>query len=151
MINSNYVAKRYEDLNADTCMVNNQSVQSTVAAGQSANIDLKLTDDHFITGSILLANNANFGDVVTLQVMDRDLNLQGIYGAGITTMYPNYPVLRQFVTNWGVSADTQLKIDKTHSYPAKIMAGLYLRAIYTSTGTSNVNVILNYELHIVLV
>src|SRR5271165_1961125 len=102
MINSTYVAKRFEDLNADSCMVDAQSVQGTVTAGQTANIDLKLNDDHFITGLEVVANNSNFGDTVTMQVVDTDGVLPAKYGAYWTSqqpiLYPNYPVLRQFAT-----------------------------------------------------
>ena len=124
MINSTYTPKRFEDLNADSCMVDNIGIQGTAAAGTTTNIDLKLTDDHLITGMDVSADNATFGDTVSLQVVDKDLMLEGIYGAGITTMYPNYPILRQFGTNFGINSDTQIKLSKTHSYPAKIIAGL---------------------------
>ena len=154
MINSTYAPKRYEDLNSDSCTVDNQTIQDVADAGTSTNIDLKLTDDHLITGIQLIVENANFGDTVTMQVVDNDGVLPTVYGPYWTAeqpvLYPNYPVLRQFATNWGLSSDVQVKFDEGQLYPAKIIAGLYIRIIYTSTGTSNVNVIANYRLHMVL-
>lgn len=151
MQNSTYVPKRFEDLNSDTCMLNSQGLTHTATAGVSTNLDYKLLDDHILTGLELLANSSNFGDTTTLQVVDKDLMLQGIYGAGITTMYPAYPVLRQFGTNINLPSDTQLKINKQGVYPARIITGLYLRLIYNSTGSTDVSVAVNYVLHKLLV
>jgi hypothetical protein len=154
MINSTYVAKRFEDLNSDACMLNAQSATATIAAGSTTNVDLQLTDDHFITGLEAVANNSNFGDTVTMQIVDNDNVLPTAYGAYWTTeqpiLYPTYPILRQFATNWAINSDTQLKFAQTALYPAKVIAGLTVRAIYTSTGTTNVNVAMNYELHKIL-
>ena len=151
MINSTYIPKRYDDLNADSCMVDDQGIQGSIPAGTTANIDLKITDDHLITGVQMSANNANFGDSVSLQVVDKDEMLEAIYGSAITAEYPNYPILRQFATNWRINSDTQVKLDKDKLYPAKIIDGLYLRVVYTSTGSTDVDIITNYELHKVLI
>ena len=150
MINSKFAPINYDILNIKDCMVNNQGVQQTISNGITGNIDLKLTDDHLLTGVQVIVDKSVFGDTLNLQVCDKDLMLQGVYGAAITTMYPNYPILRQFATNWVVNSDCQIKISKEKLYPAKIYAGLYLRCSYTSTGTVPVNVAVNYDLHICL-
>src|ERR1019366_4247485 len=134
MINSTYVPKRFEDLNSDTCILNAQGAAGTITAGTTANIDLQLTDDHIFTGMTVLATNSVFGDTATLQVVDKDSILASI--PGISIMYPTYPIMRQFGTNLNLPADVQTKIDKEGMYPAKVIAGLYIRLIYTSTGTS---------------
>lgn len=150
MINSTYAPKRFEDLNADGCMLNEQGVQDTVTAGQTTFIDLTLTDDHLLTGLQISANGTSFGDTINLQVVDKGSMLQNLYGSAITTMYPNYPVLRQFGTNIALCSDQQFKIEKEKMYPAKVIGGLTLRVIYHSIGSTNVNVAVNYELHKVM-
>jgi len=149
MINSTYSPKRFEDLNADTCMLNAQGISGTAIAGTATNIDLHITDDHIFTGMTVMANSSAFGDTLTLQVVDKDSLLANI--PGISTMYPNYPVLRQFGTNLCIVSDAQTKLTKEGTYPAKVIAGLYIRIIYTSVGSINVDLSVNYELHKVLV
>jgi len=151
MINSVSAPKRFEDLNSDSYMLNAQGVTGTAIAGTSTNIDLSLTDDHIFTGLELMASSTTFGDTVTFQVVDKTSMLIGIYGAGITSIYPAYPVLRQFGTNLNLPSDEQMKISKEGSYPAKVLAGLCIRCIYNSVGTTNVSVGINYEIHRVLV
>jgi hypothetical protein len=152
MQNSTYTPKRFEDLNADCCMVNDQGCQATIPAGTTGNMDLKLIDDHLLTGVQISAHGSAFGDSINLQVIDKDLIIESAYGHAIAVVkYPNYPVLRQFSTNWKINSDTQMKLDKEKLYPAKVIAGLYLRATYTSTGSTDVDLIANYELHILTV
>jgi hypothetical protein len=152
MINSTYAPKRFDDLNADCCMVNNMGVSITVTAGSTGTLDLLLSDDHLITGLELMAMNSNFGDLVTLQVVDTNNMLLNAYGSAyVTANYPQYPVLRQFATNCVVNSDTQVKLIKEKTYPAKVNAGLTIRCLYTSKGSSDVNLAINYELHKLLV
>lgn len=154
MVNSTYTPKRFEDLNSDAVMLNGQCAAGTATAGAATNIDLQLTDDHIITGMTVIANGSNFGDTVTMQVIDNAGIVSAMYGVNWTamqpTLYPNYPILRQFATNIMLPSDIQTKINKEAMYPAKVLANLYLRLIYSSTGTTNVSVAVNYELHKVL-
>lgn len=108
--------------------------------GQSHNIDLKLADDYLMTGASVIVKDATFGDKFSLQVIDID----NILGYGSNT------VLLQTITDWGVVADKQDQGSLAAGYPAKIVAGLYLRMIYISIGTINPSVIINYHLHKVL-
>lgn len=116
----------------------NPGVSSTVPAGTSINLDYTLTDDCLITGSWILTNNGNYGDTINFQIIDSS----GIYGT------PG-AILNQFINNWYLPpiVNEQINVE----YPAKIYAGLTLRVIYTSTGTNDVFLAINYKLHKVLI
>jgi hypothetical protein len=137
MNNSILQLNRIEAFATDNVSVNNQGVLGTAIAGHVTNIDLKMLDDNFIIGGILHTLNTKFGDHVILQVIDID----NILGFGPNT------VLGQYCTTWYLRDDQQEQLDENNPYPSKIAAGLYLRLIYTSTGETDVTVIINYRLH----
>jgi hypothetical protein len=139
MQNSTVKINRSELFSTDNVNFNAQSASGTVTAGTTGTIDLKMLDDNFITGGMLLTNGAVFGDHVSLQVIDID----NVLGLGANT------VLGQYMSSWGVRSDVndQLQFDENLLYPAKILYGLYLRAIFVSTGANNVSVTINYKLH----
>lgn len=116
-------------------------VTGAAVAGTSTNIDYILTNDMLITGAQVLSNISTFGDSLTFQLVDVN-NVLG-YGANL--------VLNQFVTNWQLRSDSQEQIHLNCNYPAKIISGLCLRLIYTSVGSANVMVAINYELHKILI
>jgi hypothetical protein len=115
-----------------------QGVQASVTAGSTQNIDYVLTDDCLMTGAWFLTNNSNYADSVAFQVIDTNGTYSGTPGT----------VLNQFITNWFLVPSVNTQFDMV--YPAKIYAGLTLRVVYTSTGTSNPWVAVNYKLHKVL-
>lgn len=138
MDNSSLQLTNTVDMSSKVVNFNGQGVKGVVDANTTASIDLKMLDDNFITGGMLSVKDAAFGDTVTLQVIDKD-NILG-YGANV--------VLRQFITNWYIMSDTQLQLNLDLSYPAKVLSGLYLRAVYTSTSESvSPVVVINYYLH----
>jgi hypothetical protein len=139
MNGSNYNPIHIDDFDKSKLTFDAQGVSATMTAGGAGNLDYTLTDDCLITGVELIVNNGNYGDTVSFQVIDP---------TGFTG-YPAGSVLDQFATNWNVApiADTQFDI----IYPAKIIAGLALRLVYTSTGTNNPFVAINYKLHKCLV
>lgn len=114
-----------------------QGIAGIAAKGVSSNIDLKLTDDCFITGGVLRTQGSEFGDKASFQVVDKD----NILGLGAET------VLAQYFTNWYMRSDSQEQIDENIPYPAKIPANLYLRVVYHSVGCLDVMVAVNYRLH----
>jgi hypothetical protein len=114
-----------------------QGLRATAAFGTATNIDLLLTDDSFLTGGVLRTSGSAFGDHATFQVVDVD-NIIG-YGAGA--------VLGQYVTSWYMRSDAEEQVNENAAYPAKVIAGLYLRVVYTSVGTSDVDVAVMYRLH----
>lgn len=136
--NTTYNPTNTGDLEKSKLNFDGQGVTQTITAGQTQNVDLTLTNDCLITGAWLIINNGNFGDSCNFQVVDTT----GIYA-------PAGTVLSQFITNWYLptTIDDQFDIP----YPAKIYSGLTIRLVYTSTGSTNVSVIINYKLHKVLV
>ena len=138
--NTTYNPVRTTDFEKTKLNFNGQGVTSTINAGTTTNIDYLLADDCLITGLELIVNNGNYGDFANIQVID-------------TTGFTGYPagtVLEQIGTNWYLSPSTDTQFDI--AYPAKIIAGLTLRIIYTSTllvGTTFVAI--NYKLHKVLI
>jgi len=125
---------------SDNVNNNNQGILGTALAGQNTNIDLKLLDDCFLIGGILRTQTSSFGDYAVFQVIDID-NILG-YGAGA--------VLGQYVNKWYMKSDEQEQLNETTTYPAKVLAGLYLRIVYTSIGLIDVKVAINYRLHKIL-
>lgn len=91
--------------------------------------------DSFMDGIQYYACDAVAGDKMTFQIVDVD-NILG-YGAGT--------VLDEFGEDWGVMPDTH---DTLRLYKAKLIKDLYIRIIYTSTGTaSDVKFICNLFRH----
>ena len=137
--NTLYNPVRTVDFDKTKLTFDGQGVSATITAGATSNLDYILTDDCLITGLELIVNDGNYGDTVSLRLVD-------------TTGFTGYPagtVLDQFGTNWNIApvSDTQFDI----VYPAKIIAGLTLRVAYTSTGSNDVFLAVNYKLHKVLV
>lgn len=140
-VNTTYNPGNVEAFDNKAVMFNAKGISSDVSAGTTANIDLKITGDHLLTGAILLTNNSNFGDYISFQVVDVD----NIMGLGVNM------VLKQFVTNWYMLSDQQKQIDFSINYPAKLIDGLYIRLVYTSTSQDvSPKVSINYMLHTVL-
>jgi hypothetical protein len=137
MNGSSLKLNRVEIFTSDNVNTNNQGIIGIAAAGQVTNIDLKMMDDNFITGGILRTFHSTFGDYIHLQVIDID-NVLG-FGTNV--------VLGQYCTSWYLRDDAQEQFNETTSYPAKIVAGLYLRIVYHSIGQSDVVVTANYRLH----
>jgi|ERR1035437_7156285 hypothetical protein len=129
--NTTYNPTNIGDFQKAKLLFDSHGILRTIPAGTSANLDYILTDDCLITGLELIINNGNYGDTTCLQIIDD------------TEM-----VLNQFITNWNVPpiANSQFDIE----YPAKIIAGLTIRMIYTSTGSSDVFLAINYKLHKIL-
>lgn len=114
-------------------------VNTTITAGATANLDYTLTDDCLLTGVGLITNQGSYGDTMNLQVIDTTGAFTGVPGA----------LLLQAATNWNVVPSTDDQFDLT--YPAKLLTGMTLRVSYTSTGSQNVFLAVNYKLHKCLV
>jgi hypothetical protein len=145
MINSNYNPSSIDSFEKTKVTANNQGAKGLALAGQSTNIDLALTDDHLLTGVNLIAKGSAFGDTVSLQIVDA----LGTLPNGLS--FPVGTILNQFATVLNVPDDIQEKFNEDSGYPAKLYAGLTIRLIYTSVGTSDVQVAINYKLHKVLI
>jgi hypothetical protein len=140
MQNSTYNPVAVADFEKTKLNYNGKGVNTTIPKGTSVNLDYTLTDDCLLTGVWLIIGRGNYGDSLTVQVLDPN-NIYG-YGAGA--------ILNTFVTNWYMPPSSATQIDIP--YPAKIITGLTLRVIYTSTGTvDDPFLAINYKLHKVLV
>lgn len=116
---------------------NGDAVKGTATALSTTSIDLKMLDDNFITGAILIASGVTFGDYVQFQVVDVD----NVLGYGVNT------ILGTYINKWYLKSDRQEQFNESLVYPAKLPALVYLRLKYTSTGTTPVEVAINYRLH----
>jgi hypothetical protein len=100
-----------------------QSFSDTVLANSTKSIDFKIVQERYINGGRLLVSNAGENDTITFQVVDKD-NILG-FGSNV--------VLDEFISNYFIPNTDNLEVRL--DYPAKIMAGLYTRLIYTNTNT----------------
>jgi hypothetical protein len=115
-----------------------QGVSTTATANSASNLDYTLTDDCLITGMELIISNGNYGDTANFQIVDSTGAFSGTPGT----------VLNQFASNWNVPPTADLQFDM--SYPAKILATMTLRIVYTSTGSVAPFIAVNYKLHKIL-
>lgn len=105
---------------------NGQKMSATVPANSSQNIDITLADDHLLTGAKLTLTNPCDDDEIKFQVV-----------SGST-------VVNQFIDWYAVNIDKELQ------YPAKLPAGITLRAVYKNTCDTSVKVRINLFLHKIL-
>lgn len=137
--NTTYKPIKVSDFEANKLNFDARGIFTQVNAGSTTCIDYDLTDDCLITGACVITSNAEYGDNTCFQVVDK---------TGAFTGNPN-TVLNQFISNWYVCPTSELQLDIP--YPAKILAGMTLRLVYSSTGQNNVFVAINYNLHKVMV
>ncbi len=113
---------------------NAKGVAMTVNMYTTTNIDLAVTDDSLIATGSLLVKNGTKGDYVEFFVMSGET-----------------PLI-QFISTWYINPDATDQSVPRSTYPAKIIAGLTLRAIYHSTSAALAPwVAINYDIDKVLV
>jgi len=95
----------------------------TAAATSTTNHDFQFTEDSWLFGGIMFSDNFSPGDWVKQQIVDVD-NLLGL-GAGF--------VVKQFVNKWYILPGQN---DVRVAIPSEIPGGMYLRIVYTATGTA---------------
>lgn len=111
--------------------------EGTATAGQTTNIDFLISQERYVNGvRVMLVNHVD-GDKMNFEVVDVD-NILG-YGAGL--------VLDQFGKDWYIDSNICTQPDVIIPYPAKVIAGLYIRLAYVSVGVTNVTVRSNMYLH----
>lgn len=125
------------DMTADKVKFRGQGISGTAAHGTSTNIDYKLTEARLLDGVHMILKDQAFGDSVKFQVVDVD-NVLG-YGAGV--------VLDTFGDSWFVSSDSHDQGAINLPYSAEVIAGLYVRIVYTSVGAVDVEFKCNLYLH----
>jgi hypothetical protein len=133
--------KRVADFASDRINFKGRGKIGTATAGQTSNIDLKLTEPRLLNGVQIILTNHTDADYAKLQVVDVD-NLLG-YGANT--------VISTYADEWYFASDTQNQGLFKLEYVADIPSGFYLRIAYISTGNTDVTVRANYFLHKALV
>lgn len=129
--------RKESDMNADVVKFRGKGISFTATAGTSTSYDYKLTEARLISGTRLMVKNQAWGDTVKFQVVDVD-NILG-YGAGL--------VLDEFATDWCIITEKEDQGPVLLPYSAEVLANLYIRFIYTSTGILNVSVKCNLWAH----
>lgn len=124
----------FVDFRNDQFTFHGDAISGVAVAGQTTDIDHKIVDANLVlTGADMLVQ-ANAGDYIAAQVIDKD-NVLG-YGAGV--VLDNY-IHKRFIKNGDVVSAGYCS--------GVISAGLYLRVKYTNTGTTDLPVFVNWHLH----
>jgi hypothetical protein len=142
-MSTNYSPSNIYQFTANNLNFNGQGIQFTATLNSSTPNDFLINYDSLLTGGGLYVMNQTWGDSITFQVVDVNGILPGV---------PAGTVLKQFLTDWCIRTDGQDQRMPSIVYPAKILPGLYLRAIYKSTAVigSQPNIGINYDLHKVM-
>ena len=110
----------------------------TAIAGTTTDCDYEVAAERDLDAVDLILENHSADDTLTFQVVDVN-NVLG-YGPGV--------VLNEFATNWRIDPTKRDQGEPfTAGYRATILAGLFLRIKYASTGTTDVILRVNYSLH----
>jgi len=140
MIGSTYKPLKVSDFEASKLNFLGVGVTASCTSNGVTTIDYLLVDDCLITGGTILVSNGTFGDKIDLQIVDVNNTLG--YGANF--------ILNKFVLGWYIQTGPSI-VPISVPYPAKVYAGLAIRVIYTSVGSSANSLAVNYNLHKVLV
>lgn len=111
------------------------SFKENCLTGVTTPIDYLIEQERYINGGFLIVDNIGLDDKISFQVVDKD----NILGFGTEV------VLDEFITDYYIPNDGKLEVKL--DYPAKIMAGLYVRLLYSSTHASGCLVKCNLYLH----
>lgn len=135
MLNSTYDPQKVSDFEKGKLNFSGKSCLGTSTTGQITNIDIVLTDDHLITGGILIVTGGKTLDMFSFQVV-----------------HPTFGVVNEFVSQYRVIQDSNRQFELSLPYPAKLAGGLSLRCKYESSAELGTRTIaLNYMLHKILV
>lgn len=129
MTSSTYTASRWSEVQSTAVQPLSKGISQAATAGTTTNIDLSISDDVFFRGIEVLLNNSNFGDTITVEVLDNNSTIVGV---------PVY--------NWNVQSNQNVILKYESLVPLKLPGTYTLRVIYSSTGLLNVTVAINYIL-----
>jgi len=107
-------------------------IKKIATGGAVTNLDYPLTADRKINCTQLILKNQTIDDHITFQIIHPN---------------PVIGVLNEFATEWNVSEDKQDQGIVEIPYPAQLVTGLIIRVIYSSAGSTDVNVNINFWLH----
>lgn len=127
---------------------------------KTTNIDYKISADRYINGIRLMLMNHSFSDDVNFEIVDRDFVFAGsLYpatpleagvpvpeGTPWEVVVPDGVMLNRFGESWQLSGDSDQGRELL-KYPARLLAGMYVRIVYTTYSTSDVEVKCNLYLH----
>lgn len=131
--NTTYAPKSQDEFNSGCLNYAATGSTASISPNATTNIDLLLADDMVVTGIELVVTAPQAGDYMSMHVI-----------------HPTYGEVNQFGFNWYVGTESFRK-DYQVRYPAKIYAGMTLRAKYVSaSATAPTFVAVNYFLHKVL-
>lgn len=129
--NTTYNPERTSEFSKNYLNFNGQSIRGSVNSQEVITSDYTLSDDHLLTGGVLIVKDARIDDRVSLQIV-----------------HPVHGVVNQFVTDYGMSEDSQVQFNINLEYPAKIFAGLTIRCKYeASIDRAERKFVLNLKLH----
>jgi hypothetical protein len=127
---------RMIDDSLDSFDFEGDGVSDTIPKGTSKDIDFLVSEERFINGGMLYAENGKPQDYFSAKVVDKD-NILG-YGAGV--------VVSTWIKKFYLHPDSGMILITREV--GQIPPGLYLRISYTSTGSVNdVFLSINYHLH----
>lgn len=127
------------------------SFTGTVAGNTTQSVDVQISQERWINGGLLIVDNIGTNDQGTFQVVDKDYLYAGVLypsdfnGIPWSTAQPNGVILDEFINGYYVPLDKKLEINL--AYPARILSGLYIRLIYTSTHEDGCTLKCNMYLH----
>lgn len=132
--NTIYNPQRKSEFVKDNLQFSGQVIYFECLPSTNTFSDLLLTDDYLLTGGRLLVENGNLADKLYIQIV-----------------HPTLGVLNEFISGYRISPDTSLQLDLDLDYPAKLSAGLSIRARYISdVATPTRKIALNLYLHKVM-
>lgn len=134
--NTFYNPDNRSQFSKSSLMFAGKSISFQCADNSESNGDLLLTDDHLLTGGILLVKNGNFSDEVSLQIV-----------------HPTLGVVNEFVSKYKIIEDETRQFMFDLDYPAKLSAGLSIRVFYKAANSNQSarEIAINLFLHKVLV
>jgi len=137
MINSTYVPGKWSEIDSGKVAPFVFGITQTVPASQTTNINYILTDDVIIRGIEFLAKGSNFGDTISLKIIDTN---------GVTGVSPG-TIIAVIVSNYILSSDLQKFLSYESVVPKKILATMTIQISYTSTGIlTPINTAINFLL-----
>lgn len=138
MIGSTYAPSRWADIEAQKVRPNIMGIQDSADGSTTTTMEQLISDDSIIREIEIAADTANFGDTITLSVVDKD----GVYFAANT-------VISVVANEYNVRTDTNPSEYQAVA-PFKIPGGVYIRCVYTNTGSDAVLVAINFHMLTVL-
>lgn len=127
--------------------------EGTAIAGEVTNLDFNITEERFINGLRMVVCDQKFGDKVSMQVIDKSYVYAGVLypsdyeGIPWNLAQPDGVILDEFGKDWFISSDSQCQEDVVTPYPARLLPGMTVRIVYTSTGGTDVKFKANLYLH----